>query len=110
MPDPPLQSLPEHRGVHPAVVKHIQEFHRVADMDAYRRIVFSRVHREWPDPVPAQVMRLSVDRYLNRLRDSNFAQSFCACCACVTPRSEIQQCVFPLKDCLLGIQKFGGRI
>ena len=54
-----------HRGVHPAVIKHAREYHGLPDVDAYRRAVFSRVQKQWPEPVTAQTMRMAYDRYLH---------------------------------------------
>ena len=80
MPDPPLESLPEHRGVHPAAVAHAREYHGLKDADAYRRAVLSRVKQEWPVPVTAQVQRMSVDRYLDRLRYQLLHVLLCLLC------------------------------
>ena len=99
MPSPPLESRPEHRGVHPAVVAHAQEYHGLLDADAYRRAVLARVQVEWPVPVSAQVQRMSVDRYLDRLRDDNYTTSLCACCACVEFAKDLMECEFPLRSC-----------
>ena len=99
MPSPPLESRPEHRGVHPAVVAHAQEYHGLLDADAYRRAVLARVQVEWPVPVSAQVQRMSVDRYLDRLRDDNYTTSLCACCACVEFSKDLMECEFPLRSC-----------
>ena len=95
MPSPPLQSLPEHRGVHPAVLLHAQTHHNLKDADAYRRAILSRVKDEWPTPVTAQVQRLCIDRYLERLRDCNYTMSFCSCCACVEYEKDLVTCEFP---------------
>ena len=99
MPQPPLESLPAHRGVHPAVVAHAVEYHGLQDADAYRRAVLARVKEGWPVPVAAQVQRMSVDRYLERLRDVNYSMGHCACCACVEYVKDLTQCEFPSRSC-----------
>ena len=71
-PDPkgrPTSEYHEHhdkelRGVSPSVLQHAKEYHGLPDADAYRRAVFTRVQAEWPQPVTAQVMRMSQERML----------------------------------------------
>lgn len=69
-----LENPSECGGVHPAVLQHALEHHGLRDADAYRRAVFTRVQRGFPEPVTAQVMRMAQERCTDRCSDANFAK------------------------------------
>ena len=67
-------------GVHPHVAAHVSAAHGM-DVFAYRKHVMTQEVRNFPQPVPSQVLRTRLTAFKQLQTDADFAQGVCACCA-----------------------------
>ena len=53
---------------------------------------------QWPQPVPAQVLRSRLQAYTELLTDADFVQGVCACCARAKRRVKLRPALFPTRE------------
>ena len=64
-------------------------------VEEYRRNVLQRTIAEWPQPIPAQVLRTRLRAFKDELSDRNFRMLSCACCAREKRRCKLSRVDFP---------------
>ena len=53
--------------------------------------VLERVVADWPEPVSPQILRTRLTEYKQSLSNENLQKGVCACCACLTPKPELER-------------------
>ena len=86
-------------GVHPSVAAHLPSCSVAPGITPleYRRRVMGQTVREWPQAVPAQVIRTRLLAYKALLTDAAFALGACACCAREKRRAKLLEVVLPAR-------------
>ena len=85
-------------GVHPHVEAHLRIAHPGLSAEDYRRRVLGDAVSQWPQPVPAQVLRSRLQAYTELLTDADFVQGVCACCARAKRRVKLRPALFPIRE------------
>ena len=73
---------------------HLQECGQCTKAE-YRHRVFRSVLAEWPQPIPAQVLRTRLAAFKEELCDGNFQEMPCASCCRLKRRCKLLRVCFP---------------
>ena len=76
------------------LTQHLLTCHEMTP-DAYRAYVLPRVLTEWPQKIPAQLLRARVTSYKAALCDAQYAVAACASCAREKRRCKLHLVEFP---------------
>ena len=77
--------------------EHLREVHEKSSAQ-YRRDVFQKVLAEWPQRIPAQVLRTRLAAFKVDLCDNNFAELPCASCCRLKRKCKLASVIFPPVD------------
>ena len=85
-------------GVHPHVAAHASAEHGM-DVYAYRKHVMTQEVRNFPQPVPSQVLRTRLTAFKQLQTDADFAQGVCACCVRARRQKDLIVATFVSENC-----------
>ena len=77
--------------------KHLKDCAK-CNVEEYRRIVLRKTLGEWPQRIPAQVLRSRLAAFKEELCDANFRQVPCASCCRLKRKSKLFDVSFPHPD------------